>query len=95
MSERKLHCRFPDVEAAARRLSPRPWLAIHGEKDTYIGPDGLGEGRGRPTIVGRSGAARDEETARRLWELSEELTGVAFPLSPAVARPLVARGMTA
>ena len=53
--------------------------------DTYIGPDGLGEGRGRPTIVGRSGAARDEETARRLWELSEELTGVAFPLSPAVA----------
>jgi NAD(P)-dependent dehydrogenase (short-subunit alcohol dehydrogenase family) len=53
--------------------------------DTYIGPDGLGEGRGHPTIVGRSGAARDEETARRLWELSEELTGVAFPLLPAVA----------
>ena len=26
-----------------------------------------------------------EETARRLWELSEELTGVAFPLTPAVA----------
>jgi len=53
--------------------------------DTYIGPDGLGEGRGHPTIVGRSGAARDEETARRLWELSEELTGVAFPLGLAVA----------
>jgi NAD(P)-dependent dehydrogenase (short-subunit alcohol dehydrogenase family) len=53
--------------------------------DTYIGPDGLGEGRGHPTIVGRSGAARDEETARRLWELSEDLTGVAFPLGAAVA----------
>jgi NAD(P)-dependent dehydrogenase (short-subunit alcohol dehydrogenase family) len=53
--------------------------------DTYIGPDGLGEGRGHPSIVGRSGAARDEETARRLWELSEELTGVAFPLGAAVA----------
>jgi NAD(P)-dependent dehydrogenase (short-subunit alcohol dehydrogenase family) len=53
--------------------------------DTYIGPDGLGEGRGHPTIVGRSGAARDMETAAALWELSEELTGVAFPLSPAVA----------
>ncbi|QEH33985.1 Alpha/beta hydrolase family protein [Aquisphaera giovannonii] len=38
-SERKLRCRFPDVESAARRLAPRPWLAIHGEKDTYIGPD--------------------------------------------------------
>jgi len=53
--------------------------------DTYIGPDGLGEGRGHPTIVGRSGAARDMETAAALWELSEELTGVAFPLSAAVA----------
>jgi NAD(P)-dependent dehydrogenase (short-subunit alcohol dehydrogenase family) len=53
--------------------------------DTYIGPDGLGEQRGHPKVVGRNGAARDMETARRLWELSEELTGVAFPLAPAVA----------
>jgi NAD(P)-dependent dehydrogenase (short-subunit alcohol dehydrogenase family) len=53
--------------------------------DTYVGPDGLGEQHGHPKVVGRSGAARDEETARRLWELSEELTGVAFPLSGAVA----------
>jgi len=52
--------------------------------DTYVGPDSLGEQRGHPKVVGRSGAARDEETAQRLWELSEELTGVAFPLSPAV-----------
>ena len=51
----------------------------------YVGPDSLGEQRGHPKVVGRSGAARDEETARRLWELSEELTGVAFPLAPAVA----------
>lgn len=36
-SERRLHCRFPDVERAVSRLSPRPWLMIHGEKDTYIG----------------------------------------------------------
>jgi len=53
--------------------------------NTYIGPDGLGEGRGYPRVVGRSGAARDEETARALWELSEEMTGVAFPLTAAVA----------
>lgn len=37
-SERRLGCRFPDVERAVARLAPRPWLAIHGEKDTYIGP---------------------------------------------------------
>jgi NAD(P)-dependent dehydrogenase (short-subunit alcohol dehydrogenase family) len=53
--------------------------------DTYVGPDSLGEQRGHPKVVGRSGAARDEATARRLWELSEELTGVGFPLSAAVA----------
>ena len=53
--------------------------------DTYVGPDGLAEQRGHPKVVGRSGAARDAETAARLWERSEELTGVAFPLTPAVA----------
>jgi NAD(P)-dependent dehydrogenase (short-subunit alcohol dehydrogenase family) len=53
--------------------------------DTYVGPDGLAEQRGHPKVVGRSGSARDMETARRLWEQSEELTGVAFPLAPAVA----------
>lgn len=48
--------------------------------DAYIGPDGFGEIRGHPTRVGRSAAAQDNETARRLWKLSEELTGVRFPL---------------
>jgi NAD(P)-dependent dehydrogenase (short-subunit alcohol dehydrogenase family) len=53
--------------------------------DTYVGPDSLGEQRGHPKVVGRSGAARDMQTAARLWERSEELTGVTFPLTPAVA----------
>jgi NAD(P)-dependent dehydrogenase (short-subunit alcohol dehydrogenase family) len=52
---------------------------------SYVGPDGLGEQRGHPTLVGRSGAASDQETARRLWERSEELTGVSFPLAGAGA----------
>lgn len=38
-SERRLQCRFPDVETAVARLSPRPLLMIHGEKDAYIVPD--------------------------------------------------------
>jgi NAD(P)-dependent dehydrogenase (short-subunit alcohol dehydrogenase family) len=45
----------------------------------YVGPDGFHEQRGHPTLVGRSSAAGDEASARRLWELSEELTGVSFP----------------
>jgi NAD(P)-dependent dehydrogenase (short-subunit alcohol dehydrogenase family) len=53
--------------------------------DSYVGPDGFQEGRGHPTLVGRSGAAKDAETARRLWELSEQLTGVSFPLQRAAA----------
>ncbi len=38
-SERRLNCRFPNVERAVRRLAPRAWLMIHGEKDAYIGTD--------------------------------------------------------
>ena len=53
--------------------------------NSYVGPDGIGEQRGHPKLVGRSGAARDAETARRLWDLSEELTGVTFPLARAAA----------
>ncbi|REK87187.1 SDR family NAD(P)-dependent oxidoreductase [Streptomyces inhibens] len=46
---------------------------------SYLGPDGLGEMRGGPTMVGRSAAAADPESAKRLWTASEELTGVTFP----------------
>jgi hypothetical protein len=51
---------------------------------TYVGPDGIGEQRGHPKPVGSSGAARDENTARRLWEVSEELTGMTFEIPAAV-----------
>jgi pimeloyl-ACP methyl ester carboxylesterase len=37
-SEKRLKCRFPDIERATARLAPRPWLMIHGEKDAYIVP---------------------------------------------------------
>jgi NAD(P)-dependent dehydrogenase (short-subunit alcohol dehydrogenase family) len=47
----------------------------------YVGPDGFKESRGHPKLVGRSKAANDAETARGLWDLSEELTGVTFPLT--------------
>ncbi|WP_369271977.1 oxidoreductase [Streptomyces sp. R11] len=47
---------------------------------SYVGPDGLGEMRGAPTLVGRTTAASDAEVARRLWTVSEELTGVSWPL---------------
>ncbi|MFL5869656.1 MAG: oxidoreductase [Solirubrobacterales bacterium] len=48
------------------------------EGGTFIGPDGFREARGHPTLVEPVGRARDEETGRRLWEVSEELTGVHY-----------------
>ncbi len=47
---------------------------------SYVGPDGPGEMRGAPTLVGRSAAASDTQLARELWSASERLTGVHFPL---------------
>lgn len=43
---------------------------------SYIGPDGPREFSGYPTIVPAPRAAHDEDLARRLWNVSETLTGV-------------------
>ncbi|MGX1494903.1 hypothetical protein RKD41_007162 [Streptomyces tendae] len=47
---------------------------------SYVGPDGRGEQRGRPTLVSRSASAQDTALAAELWELSERLTATSFPL---------------
>jgi NAD(P)-dependent dehydrogenase (short-subunit alcohol dehydrogenase family) len=44
----------------------------------YIGPDGFREMRGYPTKVSSNEASRDQAAARRLWAVSEELTGVRY-----------------
>ncbi|WP_059015621.1 SDR family NAD(P)-dependent oxidoreductase [Mycobacterium sp. M26] len=46
----------------------------------YYGPDGLGEQRGNPKVVSSSAASHDTAAQRRLWSISEELTGVVFPV---------------
>jgi NAD(P)-dependent dehydrogenase (short-subunit alcohol dehydrogenase family) len=48
------------------------------ESGCFYGPGGLGQLRGYPTEVQPAESAKNEETARRLWALSEELTGVTF-----------------
>jgi len=50
----------------------------------FIGPDGMGELSGAPKRVELSPAAADPDTGRRLWELSERLTGVRFVFPAAV-----------
>lgn len=51
------------------------------ESGAYIGPGGFMEQRGHPKPVGSTAAARDEKVAARLWQVSEELTGVSFSFS--------------
>ena len=48
------------------------------EGGRFYGPNGIGEMRGFPTEVQPIASATDEETARRLWEVSEKLTGVTW-----------------
>ncbi|KQS57136.1 oxidoreductase [Geodermatophilus sp. Leaf369] len=43
---------------------------------SYAGPSGFQEGRGAPTLVGRSQSASDVDLAKALWTASEQLTGI-------------------
>jgi len=47
---------------------------------TYIGPDGFRHMRGHPTVDTPAPQALDGDVARRLWDRSEQLTGVSWPL---------------
>jgi len=51
---------------------------VHGGQ--YYGPGGIGELRGYPKIVPSSDQSHDVKLQRRLWEVSEDLTGVVYPL---------------
>ncbi len=46
----------------------------------YYGPDGFREIRGYPKLVTSSRQSHDRDIQQRLWAVSEELTGVTFPV---------------
>jgi NAD(P)-dependent dehydrogenase (short-subunit alcohol dehydrogenase family) len=52
--------------------------------NSFAGPGGFLEQRGPAKLVGRNKAAQDMHAAARLWTLSEQLTGVRFPLGEKV-----------
>ncbi len=52
---------------------------------SFIGPDGLLEQRGHPHVVTAAGRAYDEAAWRRLWDISEQLTGVCYAFEEAGA----------
>jgi NAD(P)-dependent dehydrogenase (short-subunit alcohol dehydrogenase family) len=68
------------AQSAERGALPELYAATAPgvEGGNFIGPDGFQELRGSPTIVQPVGRARDEEAGRRLWRVSEQLTGVEY-----------------
>ncbi|WP_159047300.1 hypothetical protein [Streptomyces sp. XY332] len=64
-------------------------VSPHAQGGQFIGPDGRNEGKGHPTLVRPAASATDPETARRLWDLSEQLTGVRYDFA---ARPTSPHG---
>lgn len=67
------------AQSAERGALPTLYAATAGgvEGGEYYGPDGIAEIRGRhPKRVQVIPEGRDPEVGRRLWDVSEELTGV-------------------
>lgn len=57
------------------------YAATEAEPGSYTGPQVIGETRGPIGAARRSEQARDEKLARRLWQVSEELTGLRYTWS--------------
>ncbi|WP_217245852.1 oxidoreductase [Streptomyces sp. AC602_WCS936] len=72
----------PLAQPAGQGALPQLYAATAPDVEggEFIGPDGVAELRGGPGRVRPSAAAVDPEAGRRLWERSEELTGVRFAL---------------
>jgi len=68
-----------DADGALPQLYAATMPDVQGGE--YFGPKGLGEQKGPPTRVKAKKVAYDAEIARRLWETSEQLTGVQLTLA--------------
>ena len=65
-------------QSAAEGAQPALFAAVSASAQPggFYGPDGLFELTGRPAHASVASRARDVAVVRRLWEVSEELTGV-------------------
>ena len=65
-------------QSSAAGANPTLWAATYGEPGSYVGPQWLMESRGRLGEAKLSRHARNDDLARKLWDLSEAKTGVRF-----------------
>ncbi|HEX5660456.1 MAG TPA: oxidoreductase [Polyangiales bacterium] len=70
------------TQPAWRGALPQLYAAVAegASSGDFIGPDGLYELRGYPKKSRSNARSRDPQAMKRLWELSEQLTGVHFGL---------------
>jgi len=70
------------AQSAERGAWPLLYAATAPDIDggEYVGPGGLANMRGYPTVQSSSERSRDRDVARRLWSVSEDLTGASFDL---------------
>jgi len=75
---RPLFLRF--TQPASMGVLPELRAAVDPEArgSDFFGPDGKREMNGYPVIVQSNAASHDKESARKLWEMSEKLTGVVY-----------------
>jgi NAD(P)-dependent dehydrogenase (short-subunit alcohol dehydrogenase family) len=68
------------TQSSSRGALPSLRAAVDPEVNgcDYFGPGGWGERKGHPVKVRSNEASHDEDDARKLWEISEELTGVKY-----------------
>lgn len=71
------------TQSAGKGALPQLYAAAsHDAKPAeYYGPDGKKEWKGYPAKAYITEAAKEKETRQKLWEKSEELTGVQFNLN--------------
>jgi NAD(P)-dependent dehydrogenase (short-subunit alcohol dehydrogenase family) len=67
----------PDMGALPTLRAAADPAAQNGQ---YYGPDGFGEQRGHPKVVESSAQSHNADIQHRLWTVSEELTGVTYPV---------------
>jgi NAD(P)-dependent dehydrogenase (short-subunit alcohol dehydrogenase family) len=81
---RKLTKNIEGVIGQEARMGALPQLYAATETDipggAYVGPDGFGEWRGYPKLVNANEHAKNLEDAKKLWQISEVLTKVNFPI---------------
>ncbi len=65
-------------QSAKAGAEPTLYAATAAEPGSYSGPQGLRESRGKVGPARLSPLARDEVLASKLWQVSEDLTGVRY-----------------